>query len=372
MAIVDDPDTDLAALAGHFGGWLRRQPGCRLKAVSSLTQASRANGFSNETYRVVVSSPGGASETLILRLPPARTGLFPDYDLARQYSFMSELAQTAGLRMAACRWLETDPGALGRPFFVSDCVDGEVAPDNPSYANSGWIVDATPGQRQCLWDGCLRQLERLAAVRWQGPLLQALDWPDRGRPRFAQHLEHWTRLGAWGRRQLPDDGADPLLRELEQWLRAYRPEQELAGIVWGDARFGNVIVRDFEPAALLDWELAVVGDPMIDLAYWLFHVFLVQVLHGGPTAASRLAGFRGDAETVAQWCEQTQRTPRDYRAYWLFNAYKMLCIWQCKAALMLRTGTWSIEQALDARRGGLLRPHIGAVLEGGSDAAFLR
>ena len=99
----------------------------------------------------------------------------------------------------------------------------------------------------------------------------------------------------------------------------------------------------------------------------------MQLYHGDPkTTPRRLSGFRGDADTVTRYCEATGRTPRDYRYYWLFNAYKMLCIWQCKAALMLRTGTWSVEQALGGAAGTALRPHIGAVLANGPDGAYLR
>jgi aminoglycoside phosphotransferase (APT) family kinase protein len=372
MAIVDDPEVDLGALAGHFGHWLRRQPGHSRSAVSNLRQASQANGFSNETYRVTVTRPDRADAELILRLPPARTGLFPGYDIPRQYAFMQRLQREPGLRLAPCRWLERDPSVLGRPFFVTDFVAGDVAGDQPNYLREGFIVEAGADQRRRLWDTSFEQLEHLARVRWEGAALDSVDWPHRGTPRFLQHVQMWTELGAWGRRQLPDDGADPLLAELERWLTEHRPHDEVPGIVWGDARFGNIICRDFEPVALLDWELAVVGDPITDLAYMLFHVFLTQIVHGDADTPRRMAGFRGDAETVARWCDALQRSADPYRAYWLFNAYKMLCIWQCKAALMVRAGTWSVEQGLEARRGLALRPFIGAVMEGGPEAAFLR
>jgi aminoglycoside phosphotransferase (APT) family kinase protein len=372
VAIIADDGVDLDALAGRFTAWLQTRPGHQRSTVRALRQASSANGFSNETYRATLARPGLPDEELILRLPPSRTGLFPDYDLPRQYAFMQQLQSAPGLRIAPCRWLEPDLAPLGRPFFVTAFVPGEVAGDNPCYVRGGWIVDATAAQRRRLWDSSFAQLGHLARVRWQGDALSALDWPDRGRPRFEQHVAHWQRLGAWGRSALPHEGEDPLMAELQRWLLAHRPRHEPAGVVWGDPRFGNIIYQDFEAAALLDWELAVIGDPMIDLAYMLFHVFLMQLYHGDAETPQRLQGFRGDAETVAAWCEQAQRSPHDYRVYWLFNAWKMLCIWQCKAALMVRTGTWSLEQALEARRAVALRPHIAAVMQGGADSAFLR
>jgi aminoglycoside phosphotransferase (APT) family kinase protein len=372
MAIVDIGGVNLAALREQFAGWLQRQQRMAGAKVLELRQASAANGFSNETYRVTLQTPADGPQEVILRLPPARTGLFPDYDMARQYTFMERLSAEPGLAMARCRWLEEDPRPLGRPFFVTEFVAGQVAGDQPKYINEGWIVEATPQQRRRLWDSSVDQLVQLARVRWHGERLASLDWPDRQAPRLAQHIALWTHLGDWGAKALPRDN-DPFMRKLAAWLHAHQPREEAAGVVWGDARFGNIIYRDFRPVALLDWELAVIGDPMVDLAYMLFHVFLTELYHADPQAGSpRLEGFGRDEETVARYCEAAARSPRDYRYYWLFNAYKMLCIWQCKAALMVRSGTWSIEQALEARRGERLRPWISRVLESGSEGAFLR
>jgi len=372
MAIVDHGGADLSVLNERLQRWLRRQPGCADARLSGLRQASQANGFSNETYRFTLSVDGRGDEELILRLPPARTGLFPDYDMARQYAFMERLQAEPALAMARCRWLEQDSAALGRPFCVSEFVAGETASDQPKYVCGGWIVDATASQRQRLWDGSVDQLVQLAQVRWHGERLASLDWTDRQSPRLAQHLALWERLGDWGASGLPPI-EDDVRKPLAAWLRAHRPSEELPGIVWGDARFGNILYRDFRPVALLDWELAVIGDPMTDLAYLLFHVFLTELYHADPEAASpRLSGFRSDAETVARYCEATQRSPRHYRYYWLFNAYKMLCIWQCKAALMRRCGVWSLEEAQEAQRAERLRPWIEQVLGAGEEGAYLR
>ncbi|MBN9427130.1 MAG: phosphotransferase family protein [Burkholderiales bacterium] len=372
MALVDHGDPDLVALQERFASWLSRQPGAAGISVAALRQASRTSGFSNETYRLTLREPSGGEQEVILRLPPARTGFFPDYDMARQYTFMDRLFGEPGLAMARCRWLEQDPQPLGRPFFVTDFVAGVVAADQPKYVCEGWIVQASPEQRQRLWDTSIDQLAQLARVRWHGRELAGVDWPDRQVPRLLQHIAYWTRLGDWGASTLPRED-DRFLRELAGWLQAHAPRDETAGLVWGDSRFGNIIYQDFKPAALLDWELAVIGDPMIDLAYLLFHVFLTELYHADPAAANpRLTGFRGDEETVMRYCEAVQRSPHDYRYYWLFNAYKMLCIWQCKAALMVRCGVWSVEQALQERRGDRLRAWIARVLESGSEAAYLR
>lgn len=372
MAIIEDSDVDLSVLGQRLDAWLKRQPGRSNSQVLSVGQASNVNGFSNETYRISLSNADTSKEELILRLPPARTGLFPSYDIPRQYTFMQHLEGEADLRIARCRWLEGNSEPLGRPFFVTDFAAGEVAGDKPSYVREGWIVEASIDQQRKLWTSSVDQLIHLSKVRWTGDKLASVDWRERNSSRLQQHLDYWSGFAKWGRSELPQTD-DRFLKEVHDWLEQNMPQEEVAGVVWGDSRFGNIIYRDFEPAALLDWELAVIGDPMLDISYMLFHVFLVELYHGDPrTTADRLSGFASDEETLAYYCDRAGRSPRDYRYYWVFNAYKMLCIWQCKASLMVRTGQWSLEEALEARRASRLLPYVEQVMNSGFDGAYLR
>ena len=371
MAIIEDNDIDLQGLRLRFQLWLQSQPGWAGGEVVAFGQASSVNGFSNETYRIVLrDGPTGPREEVILRLPPARTGFFPTYDIPRQYAFMEGLQAEDELRIARCRWLEADPLALGRPFFVTDFVQGQVPGDNPNYLKGGWMVDANVSERQVLWFSTIDQLIALAKVQWEGERLAKVDWADASRPRLLQHLDFWRELAAWGCSELPP-AEHVVMDELQGWLRANLPKEEHSGIIWGDSRFGNVIYRDFQARALLDWELAVIGDPMIDMAYFLFHTFISDLHHGAE--GQGLDGFPGDEEALRYYCERTGRAPVNYRYYWLFNAYKMLCIWQCKAALMLRYGRISKEESFESRRGAKLLPHIARVLASSHEAgAFLR
>lgn len=371
MAILQDSSVDLESLRYRLQAWLQRQSGWADGEIVSLSQASSANGFSNETYRLELRNGSAPASAHILRLPPARTGLFPDYDLSRQYAFMHNLEGVPALGIAACRWLETDPEVLGRPFFITDFVAGRVAPDNPCYVREGWIAEATPAQQSTLWRSSLDQLVHLAGVRWSPAILAGLDWPDPQRPRILQHLDHWARIAGWGRAQLPAED-DRFLREIHEWLKRNAPEEDIPGVVWGDARFGNIIYRDFEPVALLDWELAGIGDPMIDLSYMLFHVFLMELYHGDAATAERFRGFDGDAGSVAYYCGKTGRDPRLHAYYWVFNAYRILCIWQCKAAMMHRAGEWPMEQALALCRAERLVPYVHKVMAGDAGGGFMR
>jgi aminoglycoside phosphotransferase (APT) family kinase protein len=370
MAILEDKHTDLDKLRLSLQQWLRLRAGWSGGAVLRMTQASETNGFSNETYRLLVRrAPGEPTQSLILRLPPRLASLFPDYDIPLQFDVMRTLQDADGLRMARCHWLETDPQWLGRPFFVVDFVAGVTAADKPSFLLEGWLVEAQVHQQRKVWFSSIDQLVALSRVRWQGTPLARLDWPDRQRSRIFQHLELWSRRAEWGWQELPRTGG-AFMRELHAWLLAHLPVSEEAGVVWGDARPGNIIYRDFEPAALLDWELAAIGDPLIDITYFLFYAFSSTINAGVPLNA--LPGFAADEQSALYYCDRARRSTRDLQFYWLFNAYRILCIWQCMAALMVRRELLTVEEALHLRERTHMQPGIATVMSAGRDDFFLR
>jgi aminoglycoside phosphotransferase (APT) family kinase protein len=360
MAILEDKHTDFEKLRASLQQWLRLRPGWSGGSVLRVEQASDTNGFSNETYRWFAQrAMGEPALSLILRLPPSVAGLFPEYDILRQFDVMRSLQQAAGVRMAPCRWVEAETRWLGRRFFVVDFVEGLTAADKPTYLREGWLAQASPQQQRKLWFSSIDQLIALSRVRWRGERLARLDWPDRGRSRIAQHVDLWTRRARWARQDLPRSGG-AFLQDLQAWLQAHLPASDEAGIVWGDARPGNIIYRDFAPVALLDWELAVVGDPLIDLTYFLFYAFSSSTNAGLPLQG--LPGFAADEESALYYCERAGRPTRDLQFYWLFNAYRILCIWQCMAALLVRRQLLTIDEALELRERASLQPGIGAVM----------
>ena len=88
-----------------------------------------------------------------------------------------------------------------------------------------------------------------------------------GDPATAE-LDRYERFLRWAE----DDRPHALAREALTWLRTNAPAAPAPGpaLVWGDARLSNVVYRDFEVVAVLDWEMATVGDPLLDLGWWIF------------------------------------------------------------------------------------------------------
>ncbi|MEZ5270414.1 MAG: phosphotransferase family protein [Microthrixaceae bacterium] len=152
------------------------------------------------------------------------------------------------------RWLEEDPSLLGSAFFVMDRVDGEVPPDVMPYPIESFLLDATPEQQKTLQDSTVDVLAEIHSTPI-GEETAYLELDEPGDTALRKHVNHWLDYATWVRQGRSID----LLDRTERWLEANWPhaaDRRDPALSWGDARIGNVIYRDFRPAAVLDWEMA--------------------------------------------------------------------------------------------------------------------
>ena len=163
------------------------------------------------------------------------------------------------------RWAATcaDESVLGIPFVVMRAVDG-VNPmvQLPPYAS------AAAGRRQ-LGHAAATELARIGSVDYA-----AVGLADFGRPDgfLSRQVPRW--LAEWeGYRRLPGYPGEPLpgMRELAEFLTGHQPPDQPPGLMHGDFHFGNLLVDARQPrvAAVLDWEMATIGDPLVDLGRFL-------------------------------------------------------------------------------------------------------
>jgi aminoglycoside phosphotransferase (APT) family kinase protein len=306
-------------------------PGANALALSPLTKPSI--GFSNDTLvcHVTYQEDGaGRREDLVVRLEPADFQIFPEYDLRGQARIMQCLAGT-DVPVPNVRWIEEDSGVAGRAFYVMDRVAGDVPSEVPPYHAAGVFADAAPQERTQMWWSGIETLARVQAVDWKAAGLGFLGEPPGGTPAVRPQLEYYERMLDWA-----EEAGEPqtVLRSAQRWLRENECEAEWVTLCWGDSRLPNVIYRGTEVAAVLDWEMAFLGDPETDLAWWLFMDWFAS---GGYDLA-RLEGMPGREETVARYEELTGRPVRNLFYNEVFAGMRFGVIMVRVAAMMRYRG----------------------------------
>src|SRR6201993_394402 len=252
---------DEAALAQYLHG--------RLPGFDGQLQIRQfQGGQSNPTYHLRTS--GG--DYVLRKKPPGK--LLPRaHEVEREHRVMAALAET-DVPVPCMRLLCQDETILGTPFFVMDHVDGRAFPDRGMGAG-------TPAHRAALYEDLARVLAAWHRVDWRAGGLEGF-----GRPEgyMQRQVALWTRQ--WEAARMEDM---PAMDLLARWLPDHLPPEAAPScIAHGDYRLGNVLLHPTEPrvVAVLDWELATIGNPLADLGYFCvtYHV------PGGPGGRSGVSG----------------------------------------------------------------------------------
>jgi len=237
--------------------------------VAVANVASPGNGMSSETVLFEVHNVAeGGIDRYAARLAPLPDlyPVFPDYDLELQRKCMDLVRAHTDVPAPEVAFYEPDADWLGTPFLVMRRVEGEAPPDMPPYVFGGWVMDATAEQRRTLQDATVSVLARLHEITPGTHDLSFLAQPQHGASALDQQLGYQRWYYEWAR----DGVSYPLIERTLAWLDANRPEEGPPVLNWGDARIGNVLYVDFEPAAVLDWEMATVGPREVDVAWMIF------------------------------------------------------------------------------------------------------
>ncbi len=244
----------IEGLAAYFARRLVPRTDVRLLAVTRMSE-----GFSQETFRVELAWRDGDREergVYVLRRQPA-AGLLEPYDTEPEFRVLAALAPTP-VRVPRVYWYERDPAVLERPFYVMAAVPGTV----PLPV----MVDGRPvfsdAERVRLGEDFVANLAALHAVDWRAAGLGFLGVPAAGSGAGARELARWE-----ARIARADEPPRPILNEAILWLRRALPVADATTLVHGDYRTGNFLVHEGRIAAILDWEMVHLGDPMEDLGW---------------------------------------------------------------------------------------------------------
>jgi len=249
MTDIVTPGLDLDRL----GGWMDEQG---LSGSGAPSLSPLGGGSQNELYVV----ERGEQRTVLRMAPEAATESRID-GVRREIRLLTALKGTDvphGELLAADR----EGAVLGRPFLLMKEVQGWSPTATPG---TGWPApyDTDLMARRQLGFALVDGIARLARVDWRARGLDGFgrpdDFHDRQVDRWLAHLEPY--------RFRPLPGLD----EAAAWLRRNRPRQWSPGIMHGDYQFANVMFTHDKPelAAIIDWEMTTVGDPLLDLGWAL-------------------------------------------------------------------------------------------------------
>lgn len=321
-AIVDevqrtgrDPDE----LRARLTTWLAAtQPGAELTGF----EIPSSNGMSSETVlfdAVWDSEP----HRLVARVAPeaAAVPVFPHYDLDRQANVMADARAAAPtVPIPEVVFNEPDPGPLGTPFFVMRRVEGRVPPDVMPYNFDSWVKEATPAERAELQESSLTVLAALHAVDDPLTRFAYLESDQPGATAMRRQLAEQAAYYEWAREGI----RVPRIDRTFAWLDEHFPADEGdAGLCWGDARIGNMLYDPdgFRPAAVLDWEMAVLAPPEVDLAWFAYlHTFFEDL--ADMLGVTGLPDFLRLDDCAATYERQSGRTPRHLHWFTVYAALR--------------------------------------------------
>lgn len=250
-----------------------------------------SGGRSNITYGVK-----SATGNWVLRRPPLGHVLSTAHDMNREYRVLTGLAQTKGaIPVPAPVLMCHREDVLGAPFYLMEHIEGVVL-RTVEEASS-----LSPDQQVAVAND---MIDVLADLHQVDP--SAVGLGEFGRPDgfMSRQVARWTR-------QLSDSRSRDLdaIEQLAEDLSATIPEQLHSSIVHGDYRLDNCIVRDGSVAAVLDWEMATLGDPFSDLG--LFAVYYSGFSGTLNPVVQSIAGV-GSYPTLDQLLDRyANRTGRD-------------------------------------------------------------
>ena len=313
--VRDEDSFDVGAVAA----WLREHAEPAFGHVVAGTPEVRQfpGGASNLTY--LLRYPDG---DLILRRPPSGTKAKGAHDMGREYRVQSALAPVFPL-VPAMVGLCDDETVIGSEFYVMEKVDGTILrQDFPPE------LDLTIEDVNLL---CGNAIDVLIELHQVDPATPGLAEFERGAGYVERQVGGWIKRFRQAR---TDDVGD--FEPVMTWLEEHRPDDVGHCVIHNDFRFDNLVLAPDDPmriVGVLDWEMATIGDPLMDLgctlAYWVqedddefFHAFRRQ-----PTTAP---GMWSREEVVGYYCEQMDLTVTEeqWRFYEVFGLFRLAVIAQ--------------------------------------------
>jgi aminoglycoside phosphotransferase (APT) family kinase protein len=292
--------------------WLKQQvPG--LAGDMQVTQYS--GGASNWTYRLQF-----ANADLILRRPPAGTKAKSAHDMGREYRIQKALKSVFPL-VAEMRLYCQDESVIGAEFYVMDRIAGIIPRKNMPRD-----IALTAAQTRQLCQNALDTLIQLHQV----------DIDQAGLSDLAKGAGYTERqvTGWCGRYAKAKTWNVPSGKGIMAWLQANMPSRERICMTHNDFRFDNLVLDPADPThiiGVLDWELATLGDPLMDvgnmLAYWI-QADDDPIARSTRRQPTHLPGMFSRQQVIEYYCKAMNIDGRDFSFYEVFGLFRLSVIVQ--------------------------------------------
>jgi aminoglycoside phosphotransferase (APT) family kinase protein len=278
--------------------------------VSSVELSAFPGGFSNLTYQVCAGEA-----TYVLRRPPQGLKIAKAHDMIREFRVLQALEKAGYTKMPHPISCCEDESVIGAPFFIMEKVEGMIIRNRPP-------AEASSSFFQSLSQSALDVLIELHSLELSASGLGALGKPEGYALRQVQ---------GWAERfQKAKTSEVPLIEKAFEWLLASLPAISDVAFIHNDFKFDNLVISTSgEVQAVLDWEMATVGDPLMDLgttlAYWaeaededILKMFNLSYVPGNFTRR----------ELVDYYASRTGRDLSDFGFYYVFGLCKVATIAQ--------------------------------------------
>jgi aminoglycoside phosphotransferase (APT) family kinase protein len=302
--------------------WMAATVPARVPAGATFEVRQFPAGFSNLTYLVTVRDEHG-SLAYVLRRPPRGVKPGIAHDVGREFGILAAL-HPLGVPVPEPVARCDESAVIGAPFYVMTHVDGLIlrgAPP-PAFVND---TASLPMRMAALSRTFVETLVRLHAVPVQGTPLATLGRPD---GYVQRQVSGWTKRWQAARTdEVPD------LDAVARWLEANRPPESGAVLVHNDFKLDNLVLSPdaSQVRAILDWEMATIGDPLMDLgtalAYWV-EAGDAPVFRSLGLGITALPGCHTRAQLVQAYGEASGRDVSRAAFYHAFGLFKVAVIAQ--------------------------------------------
>lgn len=297
--------------------WLSRHRG-HVVTIPEM-KIPESTGMSNVTLLFDIeweASGERHKEGVVARLQPQiERPVFPDYDLSLQYEVMEVLGRDGTIPVPQMRGLETDTALLGVQFYLMKHIDGKIPTDMPPYNMDGWVLHETnTTQREQMWNAAIDTMAKFHRLDYRALGFDKLH--EAGRTPLQQQLDYWQNYFEWGL----EGNRHAICEAALKWLFDNQPKDETTVLCWGDARLGNMIFEHSldKVAAVLDWEMAVLGNPLQDIAWFNY----MDATFADGLGFPRLEGLPSYEQTLERWASASGHSTDAYDYYVIFAAMR--------------------------------------------------